>query len=146
LIAPVIPGPSTPADFRPFVSPDDRFNFGPFNFLQIPVERFGLFGNLRYELSDAVNFATKAIWNKRKSKNQAAPLPFGIGQAAGITPVLDATTVDATNPFNPFGVTLDTTNMDFIFRPDSTRRSTPSTGWRRSTACSSSPATTGIGT
>jgi iron complex outermembrane recepter protein len=116
LIAPVLNGPSTPADFRPFADPADRFNFGPFNYLMIPVERYGVFGNLRYELSDDVNFSAKALWNERKSKNQAAPLPFGIGPAAGITPVLDATTVDATNPFNPFGVTLDATNMDLIFR------------------------------
>ena len=73
-------------------------------------------GNLRYEASDAVNFSLRGIWNKRKSANQAAPLPFGVGQAAGITPVLDSTTVHATNPYNPFGVTLDASNTDFIFR------------------------------
>ncbi|HET7817267.1 MAG TPA: TonB-dependent receptor [Sphingomicrobium sp.] len=106
----------TIANFRPFVSPNDRFNFAPFNFLQIPLERYGAFGNLRYELTENINFSTKLIWNRRKSKNQAAPLPFGIGPAAGITPVLDATTVHATNPFNPFGVTLDSSNMDFILR------------------------------
>ncbi|MCJ8157415.1 TonB-dependent receptor domain-containing protein [Sphingomonas sp. LaA6.9] len=116
LSAPVLNRVSTPGDFRAFVSPDDRFNFGPYNYLQIPVERYGVFGNLRYEISDAVNFSTKLIWNQRKSKNQAAPLPFGIGQAAGLTPVLDATTVHATNPFNPFGVTLDASNTDLIYR------------------------------
>ncbi|HEU4704455.1 MAG TPA: TonB-dependent receptor [Sphingomicrobium sp.] len=106
----------TVANFRPFVSPADRFNFAPFNFLQIPLERYGAFGNLRYELSENLNFSAKVVANRRKSKNQAAPLPFGIGPAAGITPVLDATTIDATNPFNPFGVTLDSSNMDFILR------------------------------
>lgn len=106
----------TVANFRPFVSPNDRFNFAPYNYLQIPLERYGLFGNLRYELADDLNFSAKALWNERKSKNQAAPLPFGIGQAAGITPVLDSTTIHATNPYNPFGVTLDSSNMDFILR------------------------------
>jgi iron complex outermembrane receptor protein len=109
---------STPtiANFRDFVSPADRFNFAPYNYLQIPLERYGVFGNLKYELAPDVHFTVKGIWNERKSKNQAAPLPFGIGQAAGITPVLDATTVDATNPFNPFHVTLDSSNMDLILR------------------------------
>ena len=116
LIAPVIPGPTTPADFRPFVSPDDRFNFGPFNFLQIPLERFGLFGTVKAELTENMNLTVRGIWNQRKSRNQAAPLPFGIGQAAGITPVLDGTGVDATNPFNPFGVTLDASNFDLVYR------------------------------
>jgi iron complex outermembrane receptor protein len=116
LIAPVIPGPTTPADFRPFVSPDDRFNFGPFNYLQIPLDRLGVFANVKYEVADNINFSVKGIWNKRKSKNRAAPLPFGIGGAAGITPVLDSIDIDATNPYKPFGVTLDETNLDFILR------------------------------
>ncbi len=115
LTAPVIPGPTTPADFRPRTGAD-VFNFAPFNYFQIPLERYGVFGNLKYEIADDINFTVKGIWNKRKSKNQAAPLPFGIGVAAGITPVLDNTTVDATNPFNPFGVTLDSSNFDFILR------------------------------
>ena len=116
LTAPVLTGRPTLANFRPFVSPDDRFNFGPFNYLQIPLERLGAFANVKYELSEDVNFSVKGIWNRRKSKNRAAPLPFGVGQAAGITPVLDAIDVDASNPFNPFGVTLDESNLDFILR------------------------------
>ncbi len=116
LIAPVLNRPVTPADFRDFVSPADRFNFAPFNFIQIPLERFGGFANVRAELSDSVNLSVKAVINRRKSKNQAAPLPFGVGVAAGLTPVLDGIVVDATNPFNPFGVDLDSTNTDFIYR------------------------------
>jgi iron complex outermembrane receptor protein len=116
LTAPVLTGRPTLANFRPFVSPGDRFNFAPFNFLQIPLERMGVFANARYEIADNINFSVKGIWNKRKSKNEAAPLPFGVGPAAGITPVLDGTTIHATNPFNPFGVTLDSTNFDFILR------------------------------
>lgn len=106
LIAPVLNRITTPADFRAFVSPADRFNFGPFNFLQIPLERIGVFGNVRYELADDINFSAKALWNQRKSKNMAAPLPFGIGPTSGLTPVLSAINVSATNPFNPFGVDL----------------------------------------
>jgi iron complex outermembrane receptor protein len=119
LIAPVIPGPTAPGDFRDFVSSGpntDRFNFAPYNYFQIPLDRYGLFANLKYELADNFNFSVKGLWNERKSKNQAAPLPFGIGQAAGITPFLDATTIDSTNPFNPFGVDIDSSNMDLIYR------------------------------
>ena len=118
LIAPVIGRATTPADFRAFSSPADRFNFGPFNFLQIPLERFGLFGNMRYEVSDSINLSVKALWNQRKSKNQAAPLPFGIGPTSGLTPVLSSIVVDDTNPFNPFGVDLGGSNgnVGAIFR------------------------------
>jgi len=118
LIAPVLGRRTTRADFRGFVSPADRFNFAPFNFLQIPLERLGVFGSLRYELSDDINFSARAVWNERKSKNQAAPLPFGIGPTSGLTPVLSSIVVSATNPFNPFGVDLGGSNgnVGAIFR------------------------------
>ena len=117
LITPELDGTAPElADFRAFAGAPDRFNFAPFNYFQIPLERYGVFANFRYELADDINFSAKALWNERKSKNQAAPLPFGVGVAAGITPVLDNTVIDATNPFNPFGVDLDSTNMAFILR------------------------------
>ncbi|HEY0628527.1 MAG TPA: TonB-dependent receptor [Sphingomicrobium sp.] len=103
------------SDFHAFTDAD-RFNFGPFNYLQIPVERYGAFANVKYEVADNINFSAKGIWNRRKSKNRAAPLPFGVGPAAGITPVLDATTIDVSNPFNPYGVTLDASNMGLVYR------------------------------
>jgi len=109
---------STPtvANFRDFAGAPDRFNFAPYNYLQIPLERYGGFADLKYDISPDLHFSVKGLWNRRKSKNQAAPLPLGIGPDSGVTPVLDATTVDATNPFNPFGVTLDFTNMSAILR------------------------------
>ena len=118
LIAPVIGRRPTPADFRAFTSPGDRFNFQPFNYLQVPLERIGAFGSLRYELSDAVNFSARAVWNRRESKNQAAPLPFGFGVAAGLTPVLNNLVVSASNPFNPYGVDLGgaNNNVQFVYR------------------------------
>src|SRR5688572_24077831 len=94
------------SEYHAFGTPD-RFNFAPFNYFQIPLERFGAFANVRYEITPDINFSVKGVWNRRESKNQAAPLPFGIGQSAGITPVLDSTTVDVSNPYNPYGVTLD---------------------------------------
>ena len=121
---------STPtiANFRDFISADqaDRFNFAPFNYMQIPLERYGGFGSVKYDFTPDVHLSVKGLWNRRKSSNQAAPLPFGIGPDAGITPVLDATSIDATNIYNPFGVTLQgddpTTaapndgNLDLILR------------------------------
>ena len=117
LIAPVIPGPTTPADFRPFVSPDDRFNFGPFNFLQIPLERVRPVRNGQAELTE-----------QREPDAQGHLEPAQIAQPGRSAAVRHRCcrghyarfstipTIDATNPFNPFGVTLDSTNFDFIFR------------------------------
>ena len=117
LIAPVIGRKPTTADFRGFFTAD-RFNFAPFNYLQIPLERAGAFATVQYELADEVNFTLRGTWNRRQSKNQAAPLPFGIGPTSGLTPVLSAIVVSASNPFNPFGVDLGgaNNNVGAIFR------------------------------
>ena len=103
---PVGVAPIYPDDYKPFTTAD-RFNFAPFNFIQTPLKRYGLFANLRYEVADNINFSLKGVWNKRKSKNQAAPLPLFVGPDAGNGNLLDRISIDASNPFNPFGVTLE---------------------------------------
>jgi iron complex outermembrane recepter protein len=102
LIAPVIGRAPTLADYRPFAGAPDRFNFAPFNFIQTPLERKGAFVNVRQEAGD-VAITLKGVWNQRDSKNQAAPLPLFVGPDSGNGNLLDRITIDATNPFNPFG-------------------------------------------
>ncbi len=59
----------------------------------------------------------KAVYNRRNSQNQAAFLPLGIGPDVGNGNMLDTLSVDATNPYNPFGVTLTPgQNYTAIFR------------------------------
>ncbi|MET1110717.1 MAG: TonB-dependent receptor, partial [Allosphingosinicella sp.] len=102
LSAPVLNRAPTLADYRAFAGAPDRFNFAPFNFIQTPLERYGVFANINQEVGD-YNFALKAVWNRRNSKNQAAPLPLFVGPDSGNGNLLDRITIDATNPFNPFG-------------------------------------------
>jgi iron complex outermembrane receptor protein len=116
LRTPVLGRAPTVADFRPFAGAPDRFNFAPFNFLQTPLERYGLFANARHEFGDSAALSLKAVWNRRNSKNQAAPLPLFVGPDAGNGNLLDTITIHSTNPFNPFGVTLDASNLAFIGR------------------------------
>jgi iron complex outermembrane receptor protein len=106
LISPVIGRTPTLADFRPYLGAADAFNFAPFNFILTPLKRYGAFVNFRQELSDTINFSTKLVYNHRESKNQAAPLPLFVGPDAGNGNLLDTISIDASNPFNPFGVTL----------------------------------------
>ncbi|MEO7826307.1 MAG: TonB-dependent receptor plug domain-containing protein, partial [Allosphingosinicella sp.] len=103
LKAPVIGRKPTLGDFRGFAGAPDRFNFAPFNFIQTPLERYGVFVNARQELGDAAALSIKGVWNRRNSKNQAAPLPLFVGPDSGNGNLLDRITIDATNPFNPFG-------------------------------------------
>jgi iron complex outermembrane receptor protein len=102
LIAPVIGRKPTLADYRGFTTPD-RFNFAPYNFIQIPLERYGGFINLTQRLGDNVTFTARGLYNRRNSSNQAAPLPLFVGPDSGNGNLLDNITIDATNPFNPFG-------------------------------------------
>jgi iron complex outermembrane receptor protein len=102
LIAPVIGRSPTLADYRAFAGAADRFNFAPFNFIQTPNERYGAFVNFTQELG-SLNFSAKALYNRRESKNQAAPLPLFVGPDAGNGNLLDEIVIDASNPFNPFG-------------------------------------------
>ena len=116
LRAPVIGRRPTLADYRPFVSPQDRFNFAPYNLQQIPLERYGGFFTLSQEFGDdAATLTLRGLFNRRNSKNQAAPLPLFVGPDAGNGNLLDTISIDATNPFNPFG-TLNASNYAFIGR------------------------------
>jgi iron complex outermembrane receptor protein len=103
LIAPVIGRSPTPADFRDWAGTPDRFNYAPYNFILTPLKRYGAFVNFKQELGSNMNFSTKLVYNRRESKNQAAPLPLGIGGDAANLNLLDTVDISGLNPFNPFG-------------------------------------------
>lgn len=96
-------GPNS--DFK-LLTTADRFNFAPFNYFLTPSERYGAWISAKQELTDSINFRVKAMYNRRNSQNQAAFLPLFVGPDAGNGNLLDTISIDATNPFNPFGVTL----------------------------------------
>ena len=103
LIAPVIGRDPTLADFRDWAGTPDRFNYAPFNFILTPLKRYGGFINFKQELGANMNFTAKAVYNRRESKNQAAPLPLGIGGDAANLNLLDTVDISGLNEFNPFG-------------------------------------------
>jgi iron complex outermembrane receptor protein len=92
----------------------DRFNFAQYNLLLTPSERTGLFAQTDYRINDNVSWYIKGLYNTRKSTNQAAPEPIFLGQAFCF--LIDrcyGVGVDVTNPYNPFGFTLDSNSPDF---------------------------------
>lgn len=111
--------PANPADpassFKDFATLD-RFNFQPYNYVVIPSERVGAFGSLAHDFSDDLRLRVRASYANRQSKNQAAPLPLFVGPDAGNGNLLDTVSVDATNPYNPFGFTLTNGTYAFIGR------------------------------
>jgi iron complex outermembrane receptor protein len=101
--------------FKPFAT-EDRFNFQPFNYILTPLERLSFFGSVTQDLTDSIHFRGRASYVQRKSANQAAPLPLFIGPDAGNGNLLDTVSIDATNPYNPFGFTLQPGTLSAIYR------------------------------
>ncbi len=102
LIAAVIGRKPTLADYKDFTTAD-RFNFAPYNYLLTPSERYGAFLNGKFEFSDNVSLRTRLVYQHRSSTTQAAFLPLFVGPDAGNGNLLDTISIDASNPFNPFG-------------------------------------------
>ena len=61
LRAPVLGRPPVLADYRAWAGAPDRFNFAPFNFIQVPLERYGGFANLTQRIGDSVTFSMHAL-------------------------------------------------------------------------------------
>ena len=132
-------------DFHGF-STSDRFNFSQFNLVMTPVERWNIFTKIRQEITPASNINLMAMYNNRESTNQAAPEPLFNGPEAGNGNLLDTISIDVTNPYNPWGFTVDSATNGYFMgrRPLEGGPRSPSCcgGWPRSTAsnASASPA------
>ncbi len=98
----------TLGELRPFTNAD-RFNFAPFQYIQTPSERYGGWGSAKLDIGANTHLRVRGSYNRRNSQNQAAFLPLFIGPDAGngAGSLFDTLSFDATNPFNPFGVTLE---------------------------------------
>ncbi|HEX7943200.1 MAG TPA: TonB-dependent receptor, partial [Phenylobacterium sp.] len=94
----------------------DRFDFQPYNYIMTPLERISLFGSVVQDITDKIQFRGRATYVQRKSANQAAPLPLFVGPDSGNGNLLDTVNVDASNPFNPFGFTLQPGTYSFVGR------------------------------
>jgi iron complex outermembrane receptor protein len=94
----------------------DRFNFQPFNYIISPSERTSLFASVTQQLTDTLRLRVLGTYVNRRSANQAGPLPLFVGPDAGNGNLLDTVSVDATNPYNPFGFTLTNGTYAFIGR------------------------------
>ncbi len=94
----------------------DRFNFQPYNYIVTPSERTSIFAQVTQDFTDTLRLRVLATYVDRKSANQAAPLPLFVGPDAGNGNLLDTVSVDATNPYNPFGFNLGPGTYSFVGR------------------------------
>ncbi|HXA40568.1 MAG TPA: TonB-dependent receptor [Phenylobacterium sp.] len=101
--------------FKPFTTAD-RFDFQPYNYILTPLERVSAFASVTQDLTDDIRLRVRASYVERKSANQAAPLPLFVGPDAGNGNLLDTVSIDRTNPYNPFGFTLQPGTYSFVGR------------------------------
>ena len=85
--------------FRPFTG-NDFYNYQAVNFLITPSQRYSLFSNGEYHITDNTRAYFQATFVNRQSSNLLAPEPFDTA-GQGIT-------LSAANPYNPFGVDVNT--------------------------------------
>lgn len=72
-------------------SPFSSFNFNPFNIFQTPFERFNMFGQAHYEVSDGIEVYTRGLFSKNTVDTIIAPSGiFG-----------SSVTLPLSNPFLP---------------------------------------------
>ena len=61
---------------RPFVVPDDLFNFAPDNFLQVPLERWSVSAFSHYDFHEKATGYMEASFSSNRSVREQAPSPM----------------------------------------------------------------------
>jgi len=59
--------------FRPFVQPNDLFNYGPYNYYQVPNERWTAGSFLNYDVNSHVNVYANVMYMRNSATTQIAP-------------------------------------------------------------------------
>ncbi len=98
-----------PEDFHAF-SNADRYNFAPVNYLQQPFDRYSMYLQGRYDITDNITFFTNATYVKRRGSQQLAEVPLTIA-ASGTQGPQWQFAVSSANVFNPFGRDITTANF-----------------------------------
>ena len=83
-------------DLIPFTR-ELRYNYAPENYLLTPQEKYSLYLNGNYELSNDLSFSAELLFNRRKSEQMLAPDPMSIYNY--YSPVI---VIGSSNPYNPY--------------------------------------------
>ncbi|MGV6801906.1 MAG: TonB-dependent receptor plug domain-containing protein [bacterium] len=90
------------AGFRCWTSPDDRFNYNPYNYVETPSERTNIFAVGKYEFIDGINTRLELTYQNRESNQLLAPTPLFWGFGSFLDNVGNG--ISAQNIYNPFGL------------------------------------------
>ena len=91
---------SSPSDFRCWTSPDDRFNYNPYNYVETPNERKNFFAKGTLDITEDTSVTLFGVYQNRVSDQLLAPMPlfYGFGDFGG------SEGISRNNPYNPFGI------------------------------------------
>ncbi|MEO5831684.1 MAG: TonB-dependent receptor, partial [Rhodanobacter sp.] len=92
--------------YRLDVPAKDVYNETPDTTLVGPLDRAGLYGQLRLHMGDSVTFVTEGLYNARESSQRFSPATPRIRGGDGMT-------IPANHPFNPFGVPFQGSGTSF---------------------------------
>lgn len=67
---------NTDGSYSPYSSLTDAYNYAPYNYLQVPQERYLVSGQGHYEVSNHLNVYVEGQYIRNKVQNQLAPTPF----------------------------------------------------------------------
>ncbi|MHA6720913.1 TonB-dependent receptor [Sphingomonas sp. RS6] len=62
--------------YSAYSTPGDLYNYAPYNYLQVPQERYMLSGQAHFDVSDHLTLYTEGQYIHNKVQNQLAPTPF----------------------------------------------------------------------
>lgn len=107
---------------RPFVDPDDLYNFAPDNYLQLPQERYLLGGYGSYEVTPGVEVFTELSFVNNSVPQELAPTPIGQSVTLHIdSPFFNEQTRGVLRPLDTDGDGYVTTNVNFRFNQSGAR-------------------------
>ncbi|MGH8274624.1 MAG: TonB-dependent receptor domain-containing protein [Gammaproteobacteria bacterium] len=102
-------GPLTGPNYNPhaYSGPNDSYNFSPVNYLRDGQEKYHVYTQGHYDLTDNVSFHSNLLYERTNTLLVGAAAPLGIG-ATGPLPSRDnlGIGIAGNNPYNPFGVDL----------------------------------------
>ncbi len=84
--------------------------------MQVPLERYGAFANLKYELSADIHFSVKGLRIGGSPRTRLLRCPWVLVRMSARHSGARCDHDDATNIYNPFGVTLVSTNISAFLR------------------------------
>lgn len=116
----------TVAGAVPFVSFTHSYNFNEATDLLPANESYGFFFRMRHDISDSFYAFAEMSWQRNRSTIIAAASPISGAAERGASPA-GQMRFPSTNPFNPFGIDIDGSRINFRTLEVGGRTSSPTT-------------------